>query len=710
VNKGEKMKNLSLQYRILLPIVSLIILGMLISGVLSSRSTTEIVNNIMTNQVERISDSLSKQISAWIKDLRADLQTQAEADIYTNLLQQDNPTDTEVQAVNTYMKKYSDRYDSYEGIVLLSAQGKIVANSDPKIVGLDLSAREYFKLAMQDKPNISNVLKSKSSGAPIFTMADPVKKNGQIIGVLVFVIDLSMFSENFIIPIKIASAGYAFMIDKTGIVAAHKNRDLILKMNLNDYDWGREILKNKNGFMNYTLNGEERTLSFQTEPITGWVIGAGAADADIHSAANSLRAKSAIISIIIVLILIVVIILVVRPIVKAVMHGVNFAKQIEIGDLSSRLHLSRSDEIGQLGGALDNMADSLQQRAKLAEAIAEGDLTKEVTLASDKDVLGRALRTMSERLNEILGQITVSSEQIDSGANQVSDSSQDLSQGATEQAAAIEEISASLSELSGRTQTNAENAVTANQLAATAQSAANDGSTQMQQMVSAMNEINESGQNISKIIKTIDEIAFQTNLLALNAAVEAARAGQHGKGFAVVAEEVRNLAARSAKAAQETSDLIEGSVQKGENGTEIANRTAKALEEIVSGISKTTDLVAEIAASSKEQAEGLTQVNDGLSQVDEVVQRNTAGAEESASAAEELSSQSAYMRQLIGQFRLKGQRNMKIQAPTAPRPTADQGSPAAPQPVSQKNDSQWGQSPTSSKPVIALDDNDFGKY
>ncbi|WKY47875.1 methyl-accepting chemotaxis protein [Eubacteriaceae bacterium ES3] len=310
-----------------------------------------------------------------------------------------------------------------------------------------------------------------------------------------------------------------------------------------------------------------------------------------------------------------------------------------------------------LGLSLANsIAQPLRSMVQAAEKIAEGDLDVDIRVESKDEVgeLAKAFEKMSANLNEVLGNIDSAAIQVTIGAKQVADSSMALSQGATEQASSVEELSASIEEIAGQTRSNANNADSANNLAEQTRQNAIEGNAKMHQMLKSMEEINVSSANISKIIKVIDEIAFQTNILALNAAVEAARARQHGKGFAVVAEEVRNLAARSADAAKETTALIEGSIKKVEDGTQIATRTAEDLERIVKDITQVTDLVAEIAAASNEQSIGISQINTGISQVSNVVQMNSATSEESAAASEELSGQADLMREQVDMFKLKG--------------------------------------------------------
>ncbi len=399
-------------------------------------------------------------------------------------------------------------------------------------------------------------------------------------------------------------------------------------------------------------------------------------------------------------------------VIDPVQEAVGVIKELLVGNISARVqgdykgdHAIIKDALNETMEALESMIGEISQ---ILTQMTSGNLT----VSLDRDYRGdfvsisTALKSIINSLNEVLGDIDYASEQVAGNSLQVSDSSQALAQGASEQASAIEELTSAVTEIAAQTRQNAGNANQANELALNARDNALKGNEQMKEMLSAMEGINESSANISKIIKVIDEIAFQTNILALNAAVEAARAGQHGKGFAVVAEEVRNLAARSASAAKETTDLIEGSIHKVNIGTKIANETAQALDKIVDGVSQAATLVGDIAVASNEQATGIAQVDLGIGQVSQVIQTNSATAEQSAAASEELSGQANMLKDRVARFQLKGHFN------SARTTDYHELAPHAMEtgPKSIHTGLMKTAAGSRNRAVISLDDGDYGKY
>ncbi len=281
-------------------------------------------------------------------------------------------------------------------------------------------------------------------------------------------------------------------------------------------------------------------------------------------------------------------------------------------------------------------------------------------------------REISLPLTRVSGSLNEGVYQIASAADEISSASHQLAEGVSEQAASLEETSASLEEMASMVRQNADNAQNMKDARMEVDKAVRSATHAMTDTTVAMSNIKTKGEEIGAIISTIDEIAFQTNLLALNAAVEAARAGEAGAGFAVVANEVRNLALKSAEAAQNTQELIEGTAHEIQTGSRLLNRTQAVFQSSAELMKKVGVLIDEIAAATGDQAEGISQISKAVMEMDKLTQSNASNAEETASASEELNAQARYIREAVKELLdMVGGRRIPADAASCGNPARD---------------------------------------
>lgn len=320
-----------------------------------------------------------------------------------------------------------------------------------------------------------------------------------------------------------------------------------------------------------------------------------------------------------------------------------------------------NDELGELAGTFSSVADGLREiiddiRYQLDE-MRNGNYIVESRCpehyAGDYSEILDAMTSIREGLNDALHQIGIAVSQVNDGTLQIAEGAQKLSIDASDQTSSVAEISDDIQSIAEAINETARGAGEAVAMSREASVHVEESNRCMQEFAAAMNEIDNKSKQISAIIQTIDSIAFQTNILALNAAVEAARAGEAGKGFSVVADEVRMLAQKSAAAAADTAELIEGTTSAIEHSLALARRTEASLEKVASSTILTEERIREISEACSREAEATEHINENINQITSVVQANSALSEETAATCQELSAQTQSMNVLMKRFKLK---------------------------------------------------------
>ncbi|MCG8618060.1 MAG: methyl-accepting chemotaxis protein [Desulfobacterales bacterium] len=349
-----------------------------------------------------------------------------------------------------------------------------------------------------------------------------------------------------------------------------------------------------------------------------------------------------------------------RDIVPPITLLADMAKRFSTGNISvddrQRDALGRvkdrTDELGDTGRAFSAMSIHFSGQSAVAEKIAAGDLTVEVSKASDNDMMGEAFGKIIHRLGTLLGEVKTSAGKVKQDTDQINEANRSLSEWAGNQAVSVQSLRSTVEAISQKSRDNARSADQAGALALRSSDLANEGKKEMETMVSAMAEIDRSSRAVSKVVEVIRNIADQTRRLALNATIEAARAGEHGKGFAVLAEEIRMLANQSTEAVGESTRLVDETLTNVSHGNQSVDTAVEALNRISGVIEEINGEMDRIKEASQHQIFQLETTLTELGEVDSVVQNTATSAEQTAQISNLLNRQAGQLESTLAMFRM----------------------------------------------------------
>ncbi|MGX2961264.1 methyl-accepting chemotaxis protein [Peribacillus sp. JNUCC 23] len=530
------------------------------------------------------------------------------------------------QYTNLHPEVLSIYIGKKDGLFIQEPQVTTASDYDPR-------ARDWYKDAIERKGEvlITEPYMDAGTNDPIVTVAKELKDGSGVAAIDIKITYLQKLTNE----VKIGKEGYAFLLDGNKQYISHPTEESGFAVKESFYDM---LYKNESGTFSYQLDGQDKTMVYSTNQVTGWKLAGTMYVSEIGESTAPIFNYTLTVLMIAIIIGAVIVYFVVQSIIKPIKKLKESAINVSKGDLTEQIEIKSSDEIGQLGDAFNEMQKSLRTLIQKVEFSSEQLAASAEELTANAEQTGAATEQVAISIQEV----SSSAEKQTSGVDRNAESLNELTQGI----ANIAESSSNVAELSLQTTMQAEEGGKAVQNTKEQMNSIHKSVTESNAIIESLYE---RSQEISSILDVITEIADQTNLLSLNAAIESARAGEHGKGFAVVADEVKKLANQSQSSAKQISDLIQDiqmdtldSVHKMAkvtndvgNGLTISDEAFEKFEVILNSMKEITPHMEEVSATAEQMSAGVQEVSSIANELAFLAKGNAATSEEVAASTEE---------------------------------------------------------------------------